>query len=100
MSIWSIRRITGKNKFVQQFSQSGVEILAITEMKKKGRGQVMVDGGHLLVYSRVRNEKRAAVGVGYIVHIVHISKWEALSERLLVVEINIKNYTKMIIIIA
>ena len=49
-----------------------------------------MNGDHVLIYSGVDEDKRAAAGVGCIIHrdlVRQIRKWEAVSERLLLVEL-------------
>ncbi|XP_050514773.1 uncharacterized protein LOC126890015 isoform X1 [Diabrotica virgifera virgifera] len=48
-----------------------------------------LEGGHILIYSGVPNEKKAAAGVGCVIHkdrIKHIQTWESWTERILTVE--------------
>lgn len=88
---WNVRSIAGKElEIVDEFEQTGLEIMALTETKKKGRGQVTMDKGHIFIYSGVKIEERAAGGVGCIIHrkmAEQVYKWEGRSERILMVEL-------------
>lgn len=77
-----------------------MEILIITETKKKGKGIMELENGHILLYSGVDKADRAAAGVGCILHrniknTLH--KWEAVSERIITIELKAKEFTKTII---
>lgn len=41
---------------------------AITETKKKGRGMITMAEGNILIYSGVKQDKRASSGVGCIIN--------------------------------
>lgn len=89
---WNVKSINGKeNELTQEFEEMGLDILAISETKKKGTGLKELDNGHLLIYSGVEHNTRAAGGVGCLIHhkfYQRVNKWEAISERILTVEIN------------
>lgn len=66
-----------------------IDIFAGSGSKKKNKGLVELENGHLFIYSRVENNKRAAAGVGCLNHqklTYRMNKWEAYSERILTVE--------------
>ncbi|KAK9709292.1 hypothetical protein QE152_g26698 [Popillia japonica] len=82
----------------EEFERAQLEILVITETKKKGKGLMQIGDGHLLVYSGVQENQRAAAGVGCILHAkvkVMMQKWSAISARILTIELkyNEKNAT-------
>lgn len=51
-----------------EFEYHNVKILGVMETKKKGRGELLLEGGSFLVFSRLEKEKTAAAGVGCIIH--------------------------------
>ncbi|XP_023312211.1 craniofacial development protein 2-like [Anoplophora glabripennis] len=99
---WNIRSINGKeNELMQEFQNAGLDILTVSETKKKNKGVMELENGHLLIYSGVENNKRTAAGVGCIIHqklVQSVSKWEAHTERILTVEINKRDGKQMTVI--
>ena len=89
-----MRSINGKeNELDEEFAKAELDILTITETKKKGQGEIELKSGHTLIYSGVDDSKRAAAGVGCIIKQTiadKVQKWEAHSERILVVELKVK----------
>lgn len=46
---WNIRSITGKeNELIEEFAKAKLEILAITETKKKGKGEIKIKGHEII----------------------------------------------------
>lgn len=61
-----------------------------------------MDNGHVMICSGVRTEKRAAAGVGCIIHKKlenQIHRWKAWSERILQIEMKEENRMKTIIVV-
>lgn len=87
LGAWNIRSIKGKEyELVQEFERADLDILAVTETKKKGQGLMEMDNGHILIHSGINADKRAAEGVGCIVnkkHVKNIKAWECTSERIM-----------------
>lgn len=70
-----------------------LEILTISETKKNGQGKICLRNDHILLYSGVPINQRAAAGVGNIIHkdlTKQITQWMAVSERILIVELRKK----------
>ena len=68
-----------------------IDILAITETKKKGQGVENVGPNHTLIFSAVDVKERAKAGVGLLIHKRQetlVENWTFISPRLL--EINMK----------
>ncbi|KAK9702819.1 hypothetical protein QE152_g29679 [Popillia japonica] len=75
IGIWNVRSLTGKeNELVEELERGYIDILGITERKRKGIGELTLPGGkgigeltlpggHLLIYSAVEKERRATEGV-------------------------------------
>lgn len=93
LATWNIRALNGKEQELSnEFDSLNFDIMTVTETKKKGRGEILLEDGHLFVYSGVAHDRRAAEGVGCIVNkeiAENIRKWEAHTERLLSIEIDI-----------
>lgn len=91
---WNIKTLTGKElELEEEFEEMGLNLLAITETKKKGKGTLKLEKGNILIYSGVEETDRAAAGVGCIIHkklSEQVHRWQAWSERILEVEINDK----------
>ncbi|XP_050499989.1 craniofacial development protein 2-like isoform X3 [Diabrotica virgifera virgifera] len=90
LATWNIRGLNGKEtELSYEFDKNKIEILGITETKKKGIGEIHLEGGHLLIYSGVPPEKRAAAGVGTIIKkekVIKIQDWKGWSERIVALE--------------
>ncbi|KAK9718505.1 hypothetical protein QE152_g23125 [Popillia japonica] len=75
----------------------------LTETKKKGKGEILIKGGHLLLYSGVKEEKRATEGVGCFIkkeYFKYVRNWTGVTERILKVEMELEEATKTTIICA
>lgn len=100
---WNVRSIQGKEKELEEeFEEIELEILAITETKKKGNGMFTTEKGNVFIYSGVETNKRAAAGIGCIINqriAEQISKWKAWSERILSVDLVNKNKNAKTIIV-
>ncbi|XP_031335863.1 craniofacial development protein 2-like [Photinus pyralis] len=91
LGVWNTRSMNGKeNELVQEFEKAQLDILVISETKKKGRGTTKMDNNHLFIYSGVDLNERAAGGVGCLIHEKHVEKvydWKSISERTIQVEL-------------
>ncbi|KAK9679228.1 hypothetical protein QE152_g40190 [Popillia japonica] len=64
---WNVRGINGKEKKLEEeFERAGLEILGVTETKKKGKGCITTENGHIFMYSGVNVKSWASGGVGCI----------------------------------
>ncbi|KAK4885035.1 hypothetical protein RN001_001306 [Aquatica leii] len=62
------KSISDKEKeLVEEFEKTDLDILGITETKKKGTGELELQSGHILIYSGVQHTSRAREGVGCII---------------------------------
>ncbi|CAH0558552.1 unnamed protein product [Brassicogethes aeneus] len=102
---WNIKSIQGKeNELEEEFEELGLDILVITETKKKGQGITKLHNNNILIFSGVKLNERAAARVGCIIYKEleeEIEEWQAWSERILTVAIKNKkkNILKTIIIV-
>ena len=89
---WNVRALNGKEvELTEEMEKSKVDMLAITETKKKGQGVEYIGPNHILIFSGVNVKDRARAGVGLIVHKkleAIVEDWKFISPRLL--EVNIK----------
>lgn len=106
MGTWNVRGLQGKEQeLVDEFENANLQILSITETKRKGKGMMELGNGHILVFSGVQQGERAKSGVGCIINKKwkgKITMWEAITDRILIVQINmgIKENTNIITIYA
>uniref|UniRef100_A0A1Y1M3Z3 Reverse transcriptase domain-containing protein n=1 Tax=Photinus pyralis TaxID=7054 RepID=A0A1Y1M3Z3_PHOPY len=100
---WNVRSIMDKEKELEEeFEKADLDILGITETKKKGTGEIVLDSGHLFIYSGVQHSNRAREGVGCIIKkdkAKHIYKWKGITARLLHVELDIGEQSKTSILV-
>ena len=67
IGVWNVRGLNGKEIEVEdEFIKNNLDILAITETKKKGEGKATMEQTQTLIYSGVKQEERAKTGVGVI----------------------------------
>ncbi|KAK9702374.1 hypothetical protein QE152_g29991 [Popillia japonica] len=81
---WNIRSLTGKeHELVDEMEKVNMDVVGITETKKKGQGEINLKGGHRLIYSGVNHESRAREGVGCYIkkeNTKYIRNWFAISD--------------------
>lgn len=103
LATWNIRSINDKEtELVQEFEQADLDILAITETKRKGRHVVELENGHTMILSGVKNDKRAQGGVGCIIRKnlnEFVTRWDTISERIMLLELRMGNKGKMNVLI-
>nr|CAH7747709.1 unnamed protein product [Callosobruchus chinensis] len=104
MATWNIRSIANKEReLVQEFEKMNLDILAITETKKKGKGIRELEGGHIMIYSGVPMENRAAEGVGFIIRknlLQQLVKYDYVSERILRIEMRLEEEKETTLVVA
>lgn len=92
---WNVRSLQGKeHELEEEFEKIELEVLAITETKKKGQGMIKTEKGHVLIFSGVPKHKRAAMGVACLIHAKaaeQVYNWKGWTERILSVELRNKN---------
>jgi hypothetical protein len=90
LATWNIRGLSGKeNELIEECQKIKVDILGITETKKKGQGSIEVGNGYYLIYSGVPTNERAKAGVGCLINEKWRKKilgWTYISERIIKVE--------------
>lgn len=102
MGTWNVRSLSGKeDDLVEEFEKAKLDVLGISETKRKGKGEMSLRGNHVLIYSGVDPKSRAREGVGCVVHFRHqnrIRKWTAITERILTVELEIEETETTIVV--
>ncbi|KAJ8947700.1 hypothetical protein NQ318_001539 [Aromia moschata] len=97
-----LRTDSSEHDLIHEFEQAEIDLLAITETKKKGRHAIELENGHMMILSGVGNDRRAQGGVGCIIKKTltkHITKWDTVSERILLVELNLRKGNKIHVLI-
>lgn len=101
---WNVRGINGKeDELNEEFEKVGLDILGVTETKKKGKGETVLKGGHVLLYSGVDGKERAREGVGCIIekkNLKYLKKWTGITERILKVTLEIEKHIETTIVVA
>lgn len=101
LGTWNVRGLNGKEmELINEFERAKLEILVIPETKRKDKGMIELDKEHLLIWSGVDNKERAQAGIGCMLHKDikdTLYKWEAISERVLVIEMRRKTMTGTVI---
>lgn len=101
---WNVRSIKGKEEeIVEEMEKYGIDILGITETKKKNKGRKCLNNGYHMLWSGVDIKQRAREGVGLILKkdwIGKIIKEDYINERLLQVELEFINKSIWNIIVA
>ena len=91
LGTWNIRGLNGKEiELNNEFEKYNLDILGITETKRKGIGEEIYGNGNILLYSGVAKENRAAAGVGCMIKkskLNDILKWQGYTERILAIEL-------------
>ncbi|XP_044745745.1 uncharacterized protein LOC123307480 [Coccinella septempunctata] len=97
---WNVQGIRGKLVEVEKVMKQGkVDIVALTETKKKGNGIEQV-GDYIHVYSGVPKSNRASKGVSLLIkkELKHkLTDWEAVNERIISANFNLKGHRTTVI---
>lgn len=86
---WNVQDLKQKTNIISEIEELGLDIVALTETKKKGTG-TNIAGEYVHSFSGVSKEKRAARGVSLLIKKKlqnKISNWEAIENML---KVNIK----------
>lgn len=102
LGTWNVRSLTGKEEeLVEEMEKYGVDLLAVTETKKKGNGTLLLGRSKHMFYSGVSIGQRAATGVALIVSnkwMDNIEAWSFKSERLISVDMILEKEKTRIIV--
>ena len=96
---WNVRSLSGKEvELVEEIKKYNVDILGITETKKKGEGVENYEG-YKLIHSGVGTNERARAGVETIRNdLFDDSDINFINERLLEINIDLKGKSVKIIV--
>ncbi|KAK9708450.1 hypothetical protein QE152_g27206 [Popillia japonica] len=65
---WNIQSLKGKEvELAEEFEKTGLQIMGLTETKRKGNGNLTTSNGHLMLFSGVAETERAQAGVGIVI---------------------------------
>ena len=91
---WNIKTINGKEvELIQEMKDHKMEILGLSEVKRKGNGMRRLQDGYILRYSGVGMDSRAKEGVGIITNErieTKVSGWEPINSRIMVVDLDLE----------
>lgn len=103
IATWNVRGLGGKEQeLIENLENTNIEIVAITETKKKGKGNQILQNGDLLVYSGVEEKERAKAGVACLIKqskIPEIRKWKSINERILTLEVGKGKSLRTIVVV-
>lgn len=95
---WNIKSLNGREQeTLQELKDHNIDICALQETKKKGKGQIQYQD-YILVYSGVDRHERAKEGVALLVHNKHklnIDRCQYISSRIIVVTIQVENQKRI-----
>ena len=97
---WNVRSLSGKEvELVEEIKKYNIDILGITETKKKGKGVENLNG-YKLVYSGVDLKERARAGVAVLIrdNIYNDSDINYINERLLEINMDLKDKSVKLIV--
>lgn len=94
IATWNIKTLNNKDQEVEkELRDKRIDICALQETKKKGKGQMWL-GEYLLIYSGVERNERAKEGVALMIHkkLAHnIQICKYVSERIIVTKLKSDN---------
>lgn len=103
IGIWNINTLTGKEmEIAEEMESNNLQILGLSETKKKGRGYRQLTNKHTLYYSGVSQERRAKEGVGIIITEEmnkNVIKYKPVNSRIIRVSIKTNDIGEVINII-
>ncbi|XP_044766150.1 craniofacial development protein 2-like [Coccinella septempunctata] len=68
MATWNVKTLNNRDQeVVKELEDKNIDICALQETKKKGKGQMWL-GEYLLIYSGVERDRRAKEGVALMIH--------------------------------
>ena len=100
---WNVRGIQDKDEELQgEFEMAGLDILIVTETKRKDKTVKETSNRHVIICSGVGKEERAKQGVACMIHRKHadrIEEWKAVNGRIVTATLKSKERDKKLTII-
>ena len=100
MGTWNIKGLRTKQKeVVDELKRFQMDIVALAETKRKGRGSEQIDD-YVHLYSGVDKANRAKAGISLLIRkrlTRYIKDWDPISERIIKAELNLKGYEVVLI---
>jgi hypothetical protein len=91
---WNIKIINGKEvELVEEMEKYKLKVLELSEIKRRGKGIVQLDKGHVLRYSGIIGGRRVKEGVGVILSEEmekRVTAWEPVSSRLMTIRLELE----------
>lgn len=96
---WNIKTLTNKEEeLVEEMKKHNVKILGISEIKKRGSGEIALKDEYTLTYSGITTE-RAKQGVGIVTSKeieAKILDWAPINSRIMTLTIHLERKIRLI----
>lgn len=93
LGIWNIKTLSGKEiELVGEIKKYKIDIIGLSETKKKGNGITRLANGFTMIYSGVNMRERAKGGVALAMKeelFDQMESWEAVSPRIIIANIQL-----------
>ncbi|XP_072389250.1 uncharacterized protein [Diabrotica undecimpunctata] len=87
LAAWNVRGFNGKEvELAEEFVKNQIDVLGITDTKKKGKCTQFLENRHFLITNGVSQSERAKEGVGCLINsnlIKNIKDWDCTYGRIL-----------------
>lgn len=100
LGTWNIKTFMGKEvELVGEMEKYKINVLGLSEVKKKGEGEIVLDKGVVFRYSGVSKGSRAKEGVGIVVDREtdkKVSNWKPITSRIIRVDLSLQEELSLI----
>lgn len=91
---WNIKTLVGKEvELIEEMKSHKLEVLGLSEVKKKGSGIMSLQEGYTLRFSGVGMDTRAKEGVAIVTSEqmeMRVSGWEPVNSRIIVINLDVE----------